>query len=91
MLGVAFEVGEVLVVLVGVTLLAVDEVVETVEETVEVDDDDDCVVLDDGLIFAFVGEEPSREDVAADESPLFVLSFESLPQDSGSVGAFIRS
>lgn len=90
MLGVAFEVGEVLVVLVGVTLLAVDEVVETVEETVEVDDDD-CVVLDDGLIFAFVGEEPSREDVAADESPLFVLSFESLPQDSGSVGAFIRS
>jgi hypothetical protein len=61
-------------------------------EVVEmVDVGDDCVGAEDGLFISSVEGELSLEDAAADESPSPELSLESPPQESGSVGAFMRS
>lgn len=74
-----------LVPVVDVALFAIGEVVATVG------DNNDCVGSEDVLIVASVGEELSLEDAAAAEFSSLDFSFGSPPQDSGSVGAFIRS
>jgi len=79
---VACGVGEVAVLLGGVALLAVGEVMGTV------DGEDGCVVPEDALIALSVEEEASLEDAAAAGATLLLGS---PPQVSGSVGAFIRS
>lgn len=82
---VACGVGEVVILLGDVALLAVGEVVETVDD---MDDEDDFAGLEDGLVVASFEEEASLEDAASD-GPTLLLG--SSPQVFGSVRALNRS
>ena len=76
--------------LVGVALLAVGEVVGVVDDEVV------CACVADELVASSGEEESSLEDTAAGDvslssEPSLVPPLEPLPQESGSVGAFMRS